>query len=245
MRKPIIIGNWKMHKTTDETIDFLKQVDNVCHDLKLEAGIAVPFVNLAVAKQHAHHLIIAAQNCHYEDFGAFTGEISVEMLQTLKITHVIIGHSERREMFNETNETVNLKAKKILAKGMVPIICCGETLQQYENNETQQIVETQIEKALQGIDFEDAKTIVIAYEPIWAIGTGKTATAEIAQNVCAIIRAKIANLYDEVVANMIRIQYGGSVKPENIQELLAQPDIDGALVGGASLEPKTFLGLLK
>lgn len=245
MRKPIIIGNWKMHKTTNETIDFLKQVDHVCHDLKLDAGIAVPFVNLAVAKQHAHNLIIAAQNCHYEDFGAFTGEISVEMLEDLKITHVIIGHSERREMFNETNETVNLKAKKILAKGMVPIICCGETLQQYENNETQQIVETQIEKALQGIDFEDAKTIVIAYEPIWAIGTGKTATAEIAQNVCAIIRAKIASLYDEVVANVILIQYGGSVKPENIQELLAQPDIDGALVGGASLEPKTFLGLVK
>ncbi|APE74150.1 triose-phosphate isomerase [Spiroplasma citri] len=245
MRKPIIIGNWKMHKTINETIDFLKQVDHVCHDLKLDAGIAIPFVNLAVAKQHAHNLIIAAQNCHYEDFGAFTGEISVEMLENLKITHVIIGHSERREMFNETNETVNLKAKKILAKGMVPIICCGETLQQYENNETQQIVETQIEKALQGIDFEDAKTIVIAYEPIWAIGTGKTATAEIAQNVCAIIRTKIASLYDEVVANVIRIQYGGSVKPENIQELLAQPDIDGALVGGASLEPKTFLGLVK
>ncbi|WFG98614.1 triose-phosphate isomerase [Spiroplasma citri] len=245
MRKPIIIGNWKMHKTINETIDFLKQVDHVCHDLKLDAGIAIPFVNLAVAKQHAHNLIIAAQNCHYEDFGAFTGEISVEMLENLKITHVIIGHSERREMFNETNETVNLKAKKILATGMVPIICCGETLQQYENNETQQIVETQIEKALQGIDFEDAKTIVIAYEPIWAIGTGKTATAEIAQNVCAIIRTKIASLYDEVVANVIRIQYGGSVKPENIQELLAQPDIDGALVGGASLEPKTFLGLVK
>ncbi|AOX43476.1 triosephosphate isomerase [Spiroplasma sp. NBRC 100390] len=245
MRKPIIIGNWKMHKTSSETIEFLNQVDPVCGNLTVEAGIAVPYVNLAVAQQHANNLIIAAQNCHYEDFGAFTGEISVDMLEDLKITHVIIGHSERREMFNETDETVNLKAKKLLAKGMVPVICCGETLDQYENNETQQVVENQITKAFQGIDLEDAKTVVIAYEPIWAIGTGKTATAEIAQKVCAIIRAKIAALYDEVVANVIRIQYGGSVKPDNIKELLAQPDIDGALVGGASLEPQTFLGLVK
>ncbi|WP_338965146.1 MULTISPECIES: triose-phosphate isomerase [unclassified Spiroplasma] len=245
MRKPIIIGNWKMHKTTSETIEFLKQVDAACANLTLEAGVAVPYVNLAVAKQYAKNLIIAAQNCHYEDFGAFTGEISVDMLEDLKITHVIIGHSERRQMFNETDETVNLKAKKLLAKGMIPIICCGETLQQYENNETQQIVENQIAKAFQGIDLEDAKTVVIAYEPIWAIGTGKTATAEIAQKVCAIIRTKIAALYDEVVASVIRIQYGGSVKPDNIKELLAQPDIDGALVGGASLEPQTFLGLVK
>ncbi|WP_425380202.1 triose-phosphate isomerase [Spiroplasma endosymbiont of Stenodema calcarata] len=245
MRKSIIIGNWKMHKTTSETIEFLKQVDDVCTNLELEAGVAVPYVNLAVAKQYAKNLIVVAQNCHYEDFGAFTGEISVDMLQDLKITHVIIGHSERREMFNETNETVNLKAKKLLAKGMVPVICCGETLYQYENNETQKVVENQIEKAFQGITLEDAKTVIIAYEPIWAIGTGKTATAEIAQKVCAIIRNKIANLYDNVVANTIRIQYGGSVKPDNIKELLSQPDIDGALVGGASLEPQTFLGLVK
>ncbi|WP_253301399.1 triose-phosphate isomerase [Spiroplasma endosymbiont of Phyllotreta cruciferae] len=245
MRKPIIIGNWKMHKTSSETIEFLNQVDPVCGNLTVEAGIAVPYINLAVGHQHANNLIIAAQNCHYEDFGAFTGEISVDMLEDLKITHVIIGHSERREMFNETDETVNLKAKKLLAKGMVPVICCGETLDQYENNETQQVVENQITKAFQGIDLENAKTVVIAYEPIWAIGTGKTATTEIVQKVCAIIRAKIAVLYDEVVANVIRIQYGGSVKPDNIKELLAQPDIDGALVGGASLEPQTFLGLVK
>ncbi|WP_425378379.1 triose-phosphate isomerase [Spiroplasma endosymbiont of Polydrusus pterygomalis] len=245
MRKKIIIGNWKMYKTTSETIDFFKEVDHACVDLTVDAGVAVPFVNLALAKQHAHNLIIAAQNCHYEDLGAFTGEISVDMLKDLKLTHVIIGHSERRQMFNETDETVNLKAKKILAKGMVPIICCGETLEQYEKNQTQQVVESQIEKALQGIDLEDVKTIVISYEPIWAIGTGKTAIAEIAQNVCAIIRVKIASLYDEVVANVVRIQYGGSVKPENIKELLAQPDIDGALVGGTSLEPKAFLGLVK
>ncbi|WP_374696165.1 triose-phosphate isomerase [Spiroplasma endosymbiont of Polydrusus formosus] len=245
MRKPIIIGNWKMYKTTSETIDFFKKVDHACADLKIDAGVAVPFVNLALAKQHSHNLIIAAQNCHYEDLGAFTGEISVNMLKDLKLTHVIVGHSERRQMFNETNETVNLKSKKILAKGMIPIICCGETIEQYEKNQTQQVVESQIEKALQGINLEDVKTIVIAYEPIWAIGTGKTMIAEIAQNVCAIIRAKIENLYDEAVANVVRIQYGGSVKPENIKKLLAQPDIDGALVGGASLEPKAFLLLVK
>ncbi|AGM25747.1 triosephosphate isomerase [Spiroplasma syrphidicola EA-1] len=245
MRKPIIIGNWKMFKTSDETVSFLNAVDGACQQLEVEAGVAVPFVNLGLAKQHAKNLIIAAQNCHFEDQGAFTGEISVDMLQDLGITHVVIGHSERREMFNETDETVNKKMLKLLAKGLTPILCCGESLGQYENNETAMVVKTQIQKAFKGVNLEDAKTVIIAYEPIWAIGTGKTATAQIAQDVCAIIRQEIANIYDEVVANTIRIQYGGSVKPENIKELLAQPDIDGALVGGASLDPTSFLGLVK
>ncbi|AGM24717.1 triosephosphate isomerase [Spiroplasma chrysopicola DF-1] len=245
MRKPIIIGNWKMFKTTDETVSFLNAVDGACQQLNAEAGVAVPFVNLGLAKQHSKNLIIAAQNCHFEDQGAFTGEISVDMLQDLGITHVVIGHSERREMFNETDETVNKKMLKLLVKGLTPILCCGESLGQYENNETAMVVKTQIQKAFRGVNLEDAKTVVIAYEPIWAIGTGKTATAQIAQDVCAIIRQEIANIYDEVVANTIRIQYGGSVKPANIKELLAQPDIDGALVGGASLDPISFLELVK
>ncbi|AHF61389.1 triosephosphate isomerase [Spiroplasma mirum ATCC 29335] len=245
MRKQIIIGNWKMHKTVRETVDFIQEVDKEVAGITVESGVGVPFTSLAVAKENAKNLIIAAQNCHFESQGAFTGEISVEMLQDLNITHVIIGHSERREMFNETDETVNKKAKKLLAKGMVPIICCGETLTQYEKKQTNEVVTRQIEKALEGINEEDVKTIVIAYEPIWAIGTGKTATAQIAQDVCRVIRDKIASLYDDVVANDIRIQYGGSVKPDNIKELLSQTDIDGALVGGASLEPSSFLGLVK
>lgn len=245
MRKLIIIGNWKMNKTINETINFLKQVDKECINLKIDVGIAVPFVNLALAKKYTRNLIIVAQNCHYEDFGSFTGEISVKMLKDLKIKHVIIGHSERRKMFNETNKTINLKARKILEKGMIPIICCGETLKQYKNNQTQKIVEQQIEEALKEINFENAKKIIIAYEPIWAIGTNKTIITEIAQNICAIIRKKIVNIYNnELISNFIRIQYGGSVKTENIKELLIKPDIDGALIGNASLEPKEFLNLI-
>lgn len=245
MRKPIIIGNWKMNKTISETLDFLNQVDKECANLQVEAGVGVPFLSLQQANKDAHNLIIAAQNCHYEDNGAFTGEISILMLKEIAITHVIIGHSERREMFNETDQTVNLKVKKLLANNMIPIICCGETLVQYENNETNQIVESQIEKALKDVSANSVEKVIIAYEPIWAIGTGKTATAQIAENVCKVIREKISKIYDQATAQMVRIQYGGSVKPDNIKELLSQPNIDGALVGGASLNAESFLGLVK
>lgn len=245
MRKPIIIGNWKMNKTINETLAFLSQVDQQCSNLQVEAGIGVPFLSLQQAQKNANNLIIAAQNCHYEDNGAFSGEISIAMLKEIAITHVIIGHSERREMFNETDQTVNLKVKKLLANNMIPIICCGETLTQYENNETNQVVESQIEKALQDISANNVEKVIIAYEPIWAIGTGKTATAQIVENVCNIIRTKISQIYDQNTAQMVRIQYGGSVKPDNIKELLSQPNIDGALVGGASLNAESFLGLVK
>jgi triosephosphate isomerase len=172
------------------------------------------------------------------------GEISIPMLQDLKVTHVVIGHSERREMFNETNETVNLKAKALLAANMTPILCCGETLETYEAGKTNEWVKEQITAGFAGISADDAKKVVIAYEPIWAIGTGKVATPEIAQEVCKTVREVIKGLYNDSVANEILIQYGGSVKPENIKDILAQADIDGALVGGASLEPKSYLDLI-
>lgn len=189
-------------------------------------------------------LIIAAQNCHYETEGAYTGEISIKMLKDMMVSHVIIGHSERRMYFNEVDETINKKLHSLFNANIIPILCCGETLNQYENKETNEVIKNQIKLALKNIKVENIAKLVIAYEPIWAIGTGKTATAQQAQTVCKMIREFISELYNKNVAEQVRIQYGGSVKPDNIKLILSEPDIDGALVGGASLVPQSFFDLL-
>lgn len=189
-------------------------------------------------------LSVAGQNCHWESSGAYTGEISVEMLKDAGCSYVIIGHSERRQYFSETDEMINKKAKAILAGGLIPIICCGETLEQRESGVTDSWIASQIRAALAGISSEDVAKSVIAYEPIWAIGTGKTATADQAQEICAVVRQTVAKLYNQETADNVRIQYGGSVKPANVKELMAKEDIDGGLVGGASLVPDSYLALV-
>ncbi|NRD76479.1 triose-phosphate isomerase [Bacillus sp. BRMEA1] len=248
MRKPIIAGNWKMHKTLSEAKSFAEEVKNLVPAAdKVDSVICAPalFLQTLVETAKGTEVKIGAQNMHFEENGAFTGEISPKALADLGVQYVIIGHSERREMFNETDETVNKKALSAFKYNLIPIVCCGETLEQRENGETMSLVGTQIEKALTGLTEEQVKQTVIAYEPIWAIGTGKSSTAADANEVCAHIRQVVAKQFSEDVANAIRIQYGGSVKPENIKEYMAQPDIDGALVGGASLEPQSFLQLLE
>ncbi len=243
MRKPIIVGNWKMNKTIAETKEFIESVDPYCTD-KADFGIATTYLCLETAVKNAKNLIVAAENCHFEDSGAFTGEVSVPMLEEIGLRWCIIGHSERRQMFGDTDETVNRKAKRLIAAGMTPIICCGETLEQFEAGQTEEVVRTQMNGCLAGLEPEQVANLVIAYEPIWAIGTGKNATKEIAQDTCAIIRNEICKMFGEEAAERVRIQYGGSVKPGNLAEYLAQPDVDGALVGGASLKEDSFKGLI-
>ena len=238
MGKYIIAGNWKMNKLPSETYDYIKEVIDATKGSECEVVCCTPFVCLpqAVEAAKGSHVKIGAENLHFEDKGAFTGEVSAEMLKDLGVDYVIMGHSERREYNNETDETVNLKAKKALEKGLIPIVCCGESLEQREAGITMDWIAIQIKKAFAGISADDAKKVVVAYEPIWAIGTGKTATTEQAEEVCAGIRACIAEIYDEATAEAIRIQYGGSVNAGNAAELFAQADIDGGLVGGASLK---------
>lgn len=244
MRKPIIIGNWKMNKTILEAKSFIEKVDPVCHE-NATYGVATSFIALKDALDTAKNLVIAAENCHFEDSGAYTGEISVPMLKEIGVKYCIIGHSERREMFNETNETVNKKTKKLLDAGITPIVCVGESEAQYDANESEQVIRQQIQGSLANLCAECIKRVVVAYEPIWAIGTGKSASAEIAQNCCAIVRDEIKNMYGEDAAESVRIQYGGSVKPENIVEYMGQPDIDGALIGGASLKEDSFKEIIE
>ena len=236
MRKPIIVGNWKMNKTMKETKEFIEAVDPAAASENATFGIGAPFTALSTAVAAANNLIIAAENCHFEDSGAFTGEVSVPMLQEVGVTHCIIGHSERRTMFGDTDETVNKKAKRLIEAGITPILCIGETEAQYDAGESEKVIRDQLTGSLADMCAKCVADIVIAYEPIWAIGTGKTATTEQAQEVCAGIRACIAEIYDEATAAAIRIQYGGSVNAGNAAELFAKPDIDGGLVGGASLK---------
>ncbi|MDN5352480.1 MAG: triosephosphate isomerase [Clostridiales bacterium] len=246
MRKPIIAGNWKMHKSIKDGVAFVEAVKPQVKGTDVEVLICAPYTLLAplVEAAKGSNVQIGAQNMHYEDKGAFTGEVSADMLLEIGVTHVIIGHSERRQYYAETDETVNLKTKKALSKGLVPVVCCGETLEQREAGETKSVCKRQVEAAFSGIDAKDATTVVVAYEPIWAIGTGKTATSEDANDVIAYIREILLGLYGEEVSEELRIQYGGSVKPNNVEELMNQPDIDGALVGGASLEPDSFVALV-
>jgi triosephosphate isomerase (TIM) len=248
MRKPIIAGNWKMHKTLSEATSFLNEVKSIVPSSeKVDSVICAPalFLERLVDGAKGTEVRIGAQNMHFEESGAFTGEVSAPALADLGVQYVIIGHSERREMFNETDESVNKKTLAAFKHGITPIVCCGETLEQREAGETNTLVGDQVKKALVGLTDEQVKQTVIAYEPIWAIGTGKSSTAEDANEVCAHIRQVVADNYSNEVAAAVRIQYGGSVKPGNIAEYMAQPDIDGALVGGASLEADSFVQLLE
>ncbi|MCK2002064.1 triose-phosphate isomerase [[Brevibacterium] frigoritolerans] len=248
MRKPIIAGNWKMNKTLSEATAFLEEVSNLIpkQDV-IDTVVCAPalFLDQLVQAAKGTDVKIGAQNMHFEESGAFTGEISPIALADLGVSYVILGHSERREMFNETDEAVNKKAHAAFAHQLTPIVCCGETLEQREAGETNDFVASQIEKGLAGLSDDQLKQAVIAYEPIWAIGTGKSSSAQDANEVCAHIRSVVADKFSNEAAAAIRIQYGGSVKPENIKEYMAQPDIDGALVGGASLKSDSFLQLLE
>jgi triosephosphate isomerase len=243
MRKPIIAGNWKMFKTRDEALSFVYAVaDKVPSTDKVDSVICAPFVLLrCLVKRQGENLRIGAQNMHFEESGAFTGEIAPSMLTTTGVTYVIIGHSERRAMFNETDVTCNKKLHAAYKHGLTPILCVGEMLEHREGGLTEAVIKEQIVKDLEGLTAEQVKNLVIAYEPIWAIGTGKTATAEVANETCGYIRSLVGELYGEEVAEAVRIQYGGSVKLNNIDELMAQPHIDGALIGGASLVAEDFV----
>ncbi len=251
-RKPIISGNWKMHHNHFEAIQAVQKLhyrlDGDDHE-NVEVSVHPPFTDIrsiqTVIESDRMNILIGAQNCHWEPKGAFTGEVSAPMLAKLNVSHVIVGHSERRQYFGETDEIVNAKVKAVLGNGMTPIMCCGETLEEREAGGAEAKVEGQIRGGLAGILPEHVAAMVIAYEPIWAIGTGRTATSEDAQTICRYVRSVVSDLYGSDVAGAVRIQYGGSVKPGNIAELMAQPDIDGALVGGAALDPDEFAAIVQ
>lgn len=237
-RRKIIAGNWKMNKTPSETIAFVEELKPLVANEDVDVVFCVPAIDIipAVETAKGSNIAIGAENMYFEEKGAYTGEIAPNMLTDAGVKYVIIGHSERREYFAETDETVNKKVLKAFEHGLTPIICCGESLTQREQGITLDWIRQQIKIAFLNVTAEQAKTAVIAYEPIWAIGTGKTATTQQAQEVCAAIRACIGEIYDEATAEAIRIQYGGSVNAKTAPELFAQPDIDGGLVGGASLK---------
>jgi len=243
MRKPILAGNWKMNKVRDEVIQFTLAVTNRLPD-NVECVVCAPAIYLRdLVKRSPDHLHIGAQNMHEKDFGAYTGEVSPMMLKDTGVEYVILGHSERREYFNETDEKINEKIKKALETGLKPIVCVGEKLETREAGKTNELLELQVTKAFTGVDIDDPKNVVIAYEPIWAIGTGKSADAKTAEEACGFIRSVLAKVLSKELADEIRILYGGSVKESNITEYMAQPDVDGALVGGASLKPESFIEL--
>ena len=251
-RTPLISGNWKMHHNHFEAISTVQKLAYLLNKDDYEVvdvSVHPPFTDLrsvqTVLEADEIPIALGAQHCHWEEKGAFTGEISPAFLAKLNVTYVITGHSERRELFGETDEMVNTKAKAILKWGMTPIICCGETLDEREAGGTDDKVAGQVRAALAGLKPEQVAGLVIAYEPIWAIGTGRTASAEDAQAVCALVRATVAEVAGAEAAASVRIQYGGSVKPSNAVELMAQPDIDGALVGGASLVADDFAGIVQ
>ena len=245
MRKPIIAGNWKMFKTRDEAINFILQVNDRMPSIdKVDTVVCAQFTALrCLVKRQMENLRIGAQNMHWADEGAYTGEVSVLMLKSIGVSYVIIGHSERRQYFNETDGDINKKLKKVFEVELTPILCVGESLEQREGGKTEEHLKGQLEKDLEGLTKEQVMSLVIAYEPIWAIGTGRTATAEVAEETCKFIREEVGRLYDQETAEAIRIQYGGSVKTSNIDELMSMPDIDGALIGGASLKPEDFVVL--
>ncbi len=245
IRKKIIAGNWKMNKTPAEASAFIKQLKVIIKGGKNEVVCAVPFVAIPTALTAARgsRIKIAAQNMHFEDKGAYTGEVSGSMLKEMGVSYVIIGHSERREYFGETDTTVNKKVKAAYGYGLKPIVCVGETLDQRDAGLTAELVRYQVKAAFVGVTAEQMKKTVIAYEPIWAIGTGRTATAEQAEEVCSIIRKTVREMYGKRVSSRVRIQYGGSVKASNAKELFSMEDIDGGLVGGASLKLDEFAAI--
>ncbi len=237
-----------MNKSTGEAVAFARElVPKVAGVGEVDIVLAPPYTSLAslTAELSGTGIKVAAQNLHFADSGAYTGEVSAGMLLDLGVTHVIIGHSERRQYFGEEDDTVNLKVKAAIAKGLVPIVCVGETLEEREKGETKNVVRIQAEGGLRDVSFTDPSSLVIAYEPVWAIGTGKTATPDQAQEVHEFIRGLLVNLFGEEAARSIRILYGGSVTPDNIKSLMAEADIDGGLVGGASLSPASFEKLVK
>jgi len=247
-RKPVIAGNWKMFKLQQETVDTLTslraEVDSV---EEVEVVVCPTYTSLASAAKALEGSVIGlgAQNVHHEDQGAFTGEITTEMLIDSGCSHVIIGHSERRQYFGENDEFIGKKLTKILSTELTPILCCGETLEEREAGKVEEVVLGQLKNAMTGLTEDNLSRIIIAYEPIWAIGTGKTATPEMAEEVHAMIRNWLKEAFSSSLAESVRVLYGGSVKPGNISELMSQPDIDGALVGGASLEAQSFAQIVK
>lgn len=247
-RKAIIAGNWKMNKTRPEAKALLEELKPLVKDVSgVEIVACVPFTNLetALAAAAGTNIKIGAENCHFEKSGAFTGEISADMLAEMGVSYVVLGHSERRQYFGETDETVNKRTKAALAAGLIPIVCVGELLWERECNITEEVIARQIKLDFFGISAEDVKKCVIAYEPVWAIGTGKTATAEQAEEVCAFIRATLAKLYGAETAEGMTIQYGGSMNAKNAAELVAKPNVDGGLIGGASLKAADFTEIVK
>ncbi len=246
-RTPVIAGNWKMYKVRDEALQFIYSINQEVPSPEVVETVifANDILLRCMVKRQGDNLKIGAQNMHYEDFGAFTGETSPKLLETTGISYVLIGHSERREMFNETDESVNKKLHAAKTHELTPILCVGESLETREEQLTNPWVKNQIEKALKGIKANEMKNIIVAYEPIWAIGTGKTATPEQAEETIKYIREVIKQIYDAEVASRVRILYGGSVNPKNIEALLNKENIDGALVGGASLDAASFLQLVK
>lgn len=244
MRKPFVCGNWKMHKTRDEALQFIFAVNQSLPSNELvDVAICAPSIILRdLVKRQGDIMKIGAQNMHFADSGAYTGEVSPEMLKTTGVEYVIIGHSERRTYFNETDETVNLKLKAAIKYQLTPILCVGETLEERKGNTTKDKLKLQLEKAFADISNEDAARIIVAYEPLWAIGTGLTASKEVAEETIAYIREVLANLYG-TTSDVIRLLYGGSVSADNANALMNMPNIDGVLVGGASLYPESFIAI--
>lgn len=244
-RKPVIFGNWKMNKTPSEAKEFFEGIKGyVTGKEKADYGIAAPYVDLGVAVAEAGAVKVAAENCNEIDSGAYTGEVSVPMLKEVGITYCIIGHSERRTYYAETSAHCAAKAKRLFAADITPILCAGETEAEYDAGKTAEVLKKELEESLAGLTAEEVAKMVIAYEPIWAIGTGKSADVNTAESCCKLVRDTVKALYDEATAEAVRIQYGGSVKPNNIAEYMACPDIDGALIGGASLKVDSFKALV-
>ena len=247
LRKAVIAGNWKMNKTPAEAKVLVEGIKPLVKDAKCGVVVCVPYVDLSTVLEATNgtNIGVGAENCHWENSGAFTGEISAPMLTSMGVQYVIIGHSERRTYFGETDKTVNKRIRAALDAGLNVILCVGESLEQREQGITKELVAMQTKIALGGVTKEEMKKIIIAYEPIWAIGTGKTATAQQANEVCAAIRSTVASLYGKGTADALTVQYGGSMNPKNAAELLAQPDVDGGLIGGASLRPADFAAIVK
>jgi len=248
MRKIIIAGNWKMNKTLSESIELSNLIKRSLYDMtEIEVVLCPPYTSLADVSEVIRDSAVklGAQDVHWEKEGAFTGEVSCSMLKSVGCEYVIIGHSERRQFFGETNETVNKKAKAALAAGLKPIVCVGEKLEERKSGKTFDVVKDHVENSLAGLSKDEMLKVVIAYEPVWAIGTGVNATKEQAEEVYAYIRQLLKKMYDDGIAKSVRIQYGGSVKPDNISQLIGQEDVDGALVGGASLKADSFIEIVK
>lgn len=246
MRIPFIAGNWKMFKTKKEAADFAEEFKKLYKGTDVRAAVCAPFTDLdtLVEAFRGTDIKVGAQNMHFADEGAYTGEISLGMLEETGVDYCIVGHSERRQYFGETDETVNLKVRKLLESPIDPIMCVGETLEERDGGKAFDIVRAQLQKGLEGVAPESAGKLVIAYEPVWAIGTGRTATPQQAEEMCAFIRDVLIDMLGEEAADRVIIQYGGSVKPENASDIMNMEEIDGALVGGASLDPRSFMDII-